>query len=161
MPLYDFYTKFDLWYYINTEIKNPTLFLWHFPSLIAYQSVYIFFLFLLDLRHQVQLKTMGQNQKNKNHTKKKGKRKKRINLRKENIIKRRKRRNERKKVRLLIVQTVLVVTEVLTYFCVQFCGEDDFPFKSNLFMLCNAVVLKWDRYIFLRNLFANINASNY
>ncbi|KAM4638211.1 protein SREK1IP1 isoform 2-T2 [Amazona ochrocephala] len=91
-----------------------------------------------NLPHQVQLKRMGQRQKNKNHTKKKGKGKKRVNLRKENIIKRKKRRGERKKVHLLIVQTVLVVTEMLAYFCVHFC-RDDFPFKSKV--LCFAILL--------------------
>lgn len=113
--------------------------------------IYIYY-FLTDLPRQVQLKRMGQSQKNKNPTKEKRKRKKRINLRKENIIRRRKRRDERRKVHLLIVQTVLIVTEVLVFFCVHFCREDDFTFKSNLFMLCNAVVLKWDIYIFKKSI---------
>lgn len=105
-------------------------------------------IFLLDLPHQVQQKRMSQSQKNKNHTKKKRKRGKSINLRKESIIKRRKRRDERKKVHLLTVQTVQAVTDMVVYFCFRFCREDDFPFIASLFMLCNAV-LKWDIYIFL------------
>lgn len=111
------------------------LLLCHFPSF----NCILICTFFTDLPHQVQLKRMSQSQKNKNHTKKKRKREKSINLRKESIIKRIKRRDERKKVHLLTVQTVRVVTEMLAYSCVRFCTEDDFSFIASLFMLCNAV----------------------
>lgn len=127
MLLYKFFTNLILTLYIY---NNIILFVVHE------------YVFLLDLPHQVLLKRLDQSQKNKNHIKRKGKRKRRINLRKASITRRKRRRDERKRVHLQIVQTVLVVTKLMAYFCCHFCREyDDLPFGSCLFVLCNYVYI--------------------
>lgn len=151
------YTKLNLWDCINTEIKTPTLFLWHFSSLTTCQSVYICYFFNRSSSSSAAEEDGPKSKKQKSHKREREKEKKSKSKKGKHHKKEKKKRRKEKSSSSDSSDSSNSDWGAGLFLC-SFLQRRWFSFQIKFIYALQCCCFKM-RYIFLRNLFVYISAS--